>query len=423
MFLNFYGLNREPFHITPDPEFLFLSASHKEALGSILYGIEEKKGFITVTGAVGTGKTTILRACIDRLDRDRTKLIYIFNPVLAFEDLLKTIFGELNRDIVSHDETSLVNDLFVVLIEEYEKGNNVVLMIDEAQNMPLGTMERMRMLSNLETPKDKLLQIVMVGQPELGEILNRDELRQLSQRIALKSTIRNLTTRESRDYIAHRLSKAGAEKKALFTEGAIRVILKEAKGVPRIINILCDNALVSAYGYQKTPVSAAVAREIIRDFRHPVKKTARFFQLAGATGAAVLVGGVIYLVSVGNVVKSPGEIKKPVPVSLNSVTAQEKMVVSPPVIKRGSGLSVRNEPMSKQQQQVNLPPKSSVRAKRVAKKGESLSLLALEIYGRADKDVLEAVKRRNPSVTNLDTIEADTEIVFPEVDRKTVKRR
>jgi len=166
MYLAFYGLKKQPFHLTPDPEFLYLSPSHKEALAAIIYGIEERKGFVAITGAVGVGKTTILRSYLESAERKRLKIIYIFNAKLTFEELLKTIYRELNLPLEGNDVVEMVNRLYEVLIKEYEEGNTVVLVVDEAQNMPVGTLESMRMISNLETSKDKLIQIVLVGQPE-----------------------------------------------------------------------------------------------------------------------------------------------------------------------------------------------------------------------------------------------------------------
>ncbi len=189
MYLNFYNLKKEPFHITPDPEFLYLSPSHKEALGSIIYGIEQKKGFVVIIGAVGVGKTTILRSYLDSVDKQHLKIIYIFNAKLTFEELVKMIYQELGIEIKTNDIFDMVNNLYRVLIDEYTKGNSVVVVIDEAQNVPLDTLESLRMLSNLETPKDKLLQIVLVGQPEFAMRLNIDKLSQLKQRIAIRSTI------------------------------------------------------------------------------------------------------------------------------------------------------------------------------------------------------------------------------------------
>ncbi len=189
MYLNFYGFKKEPFQITPDPEFLFLSPSHKEAMASIIYGIEGKKGFVAITGSVGVGKTTILRSYLDKVNREKLKIVYIFNANVSFSNLLKTIYQDLGIAAEANDVFLMVNQLHQELINIYKEGYNVVLIIDEAQNMPIETLENLRMLSNLETATEKLIQIVIIGQPEFEEMINRHELRQLKQRIAIKTVI------------------------------------------------------------------------------------------------------------------------------------------------------------------------------------------------------------------------------------------
>jgi len=267
MYQDFYRLKREPFHITPNPEFLFLSPSHKQALGSIVYGVRNRKGFIVITGEVGVGKTTILRSYLEGVAKQKTKVIYIFNTNVSFKNLLKTIYKELGLDPKSGDIVEMLNDLYQILMEEYKQGNTVLLIADEAQNMPIETLENLRMLSNLETSNDKLLQIVLIGQYEFEEILNLHELRQLKQRIVLRSNIVPLSQKESIAYIKHRLGKAALNGTEVFTKGAMKRIVKEAKGIPRLLNILCDNALITGFGYKKRPVNAKIVEEVITDFK------------------------------------------------------------------------------------------------------------------------------------------------------------
>ncbi len=265
MYLEFFGLQAKPFHTTPDPYFLYLSPSHKQALGSIIYGVKEKKGFIAVTGEVGLGKTTILRSFLAQIDQVNQQTIYLFNPNLSFANVLKKLLRELGHEPIEGGDAEVVDQLHMVLIDEYYKSKTVVLLIDDAQNMPVATLENLRMLSNLETSQDKLIQIVLLGQPELDSLLDRYELRQIRQRIALRATIHPLSEKESFQYIRHRLDKAGGVGKALFTNGALKRIVREAKGIPRRLNILCDNALVTALGYQKNPVTVHIAKEVIHD--------------------------------------------------------------------------------------------------------------------------------------------------------------
>ena len=175
MYQDYYRLKKEPFHITPDPEFLFLSPSHKQALGSIVYGVDNRKGFVVITGEVGVGKTTIVRSYLERVVKQQKKIIYIFNSNLSFGNLLKTIYKELGLDARTDDTVEMLDGLYQVLMEEYKQGNTVLLIVDEAQNMPIETLENIRMLSNLETSKIKLLQIVLIGQPEFEKMLNLHE--------------------------------------------------------------------------------------------------------------------------------------------------------------------------------------------------------------------------------------------------------
>jgi len=189
MYLDYYNLKKEPFQNSPDPDFLFLSPSHREALASIMYGVEQRKGFITIIGEVGVGKTSILRYYLERVVKENVKVIYIFNPALSFSALIKDVLQKQGISAKTDDHAELVNQFNQILIDRFKQRTNVVLIIDEAQNMPVETIESLRILSNLETSKDKLLQIVLVGQPELEDKLQLRELRQLRQRIAIKTTI------------------------------------------------------------------------------------------------------------------------------------------------------------------------------------------------------------------------------------------
>ncbi|MDR4494837.1 MAG: AAA family ATPase [Nitrospirales bacterium] len=265
MYLSFYGLKKEPFHTTPDPNFLYLSPTHKEALGAIIYGIEQRKGFISITGEVGVGKTTIIRAYLERPTTRTQKTIYIFNPVVSFHALLTTIFRSLEVEPRQSDLPEMVNQLHEILITEYRANSTVVLVIDEAQNMPVETLENLRMLSNLETVADKLIQIVLIGQPELNTLLDDPKLKALKQRIALRATICPLTPKECQAYIEHRVNLASHTGNPLFTKDAIKLLTQQAQGIPRRLNILCDNALITGYGRQRNPATVSEVREIIAD--------------------------------------------------------------------------------------------------------------------------------------------------------------
>ena len=308
MYLAYYGLLREPFHTTPDPHFLFLSPSHKEALGAIIYSIEKRKGFAAIIGEVGTGKTSIIRAYLERKTSQKQKTIYIFNPALSFHELLIAIFRGLELAPRYDNVTEMVNQLHEVLILEFQAGGTVVVVIDEAQNMPLETLENLRMLSNLETSTDKLIQIILLGQPELDSLLKQPALRQFQQRIAIWATICPLTEEESRTYIEHRIERAtttgtpllftkSADTPLLFTRNALNLIVRQAQGIPRRINILCDNALITGYGRQCKPVSVSVVKEIIGDVA--VKKEVIFSSnylkwAMGISAAIIVILGIIF---------------------------------------------------------------------------------------------------------------------------------
>jgi len=280
MYLDFYHLKREPFQVTPDPEFLYLSPSHKEALAAIVYGVEQRKGIIAVTGEVGTGKTTILRYYLDKADPERLKAAHVFNPAVSFPFLLQTIFLELGIPFESGETGEMVDRFHRYLIEEYEKDHTVVLFIDEAQNVPVETLENLRMLSNLESSEDKLLQIVLCGQTELESLLDRNELRQLKSRIAVRATISPLSRKESLAYIRHRLSRSSRKGYGIFTRAALERIVRKAKGNPRMINILCDNALITGYGYDEKSVGFRTVGEIIADMEGRSPSGIRVWALA-----------------------------------------------------------------------------------------------------------------------------------------------
>jgi general secretion pathway protein A len=265
--LEHFGLSREPFNITPDPGFLYLSASHQQALARLLYGIDARKGFIVLTGEVGTGKTTLIHALLKELEQRNTQSTLIFNTISQSKDLLRdmcedlgfTAFREDRQNV--HTYLKLVNQL---LLDSYHNGKNVTLILDEAQNLSPKVLESIRLLSNLETSDCKLLQIVMAGQPELAVKLNMPSLRQLKQRVVLYHHLKPLNLAECSEYIAKRVDIAGGTP-FIFTSKALEAIHACSGGIPRLINILCDNGLLTAYSMGEKRVSAAIIRDIADD--------------------------------------------------------------------------------------------------------------------------------------------------------------
>ena len=264
MYEQFFGFSQRPFNVTPDPRFLFMTDSHQEALASLLYGIQERRGFISVSGEVGTGKTTLLNYLLTVLDK-KVKTIFIFNTHIPFEDLLKEILRNLALRAVDGTKISMIRKLNLYLLKTLERNENVAILIDEAQNLSNEVLEELRMLSNMETGEAKLLQIVLVGQPELERKLNSQELRQLKQRIGIRRQIRPLTGEESRQYIDDRLQKMGSKTEDIFTPEALDLICRYSAGIFRNINIICDNAFLIAYALKKKPIDAAIVREVFGD--------------------------------------------------------------------------------------------------------------------------------------------------------------
>lgn len=262
MYLSFYGLRETPFAPTPDPKFLFQSARHREALAQLIYGVRERKGFIVLTGEIGTGKTTLLRTLLERLNAD-TPVAYVHNSALNIEGLLEYVLQDWGVKSTANSHAQRLFELNEFLIDQHRKGGTPVLVIDEAQNLSVETLEAVRMLSNFETTNQKLMQILLVGQPELRVKLDLPELRQLKQRIGLRCHIAPLSAEETRLYIRHRLRIAGAIDAGIFTDGAIQKVTDYSGGTPRVINIVCDHCLLSGFADSKKRIDAGTVTEAI----------------------------------------------------------------------------------------------------------------------------------------------------------------
>ena len=262
MYLDFYGLTEKPFNATPDPKFLHLTPGHREALAQLLYGVQDGKGFIVLTGEVGTGKTTLLHTLRQRLN-GQTAVSFVFNSTLPFDGILEYMLEDFGITKAGESQAQRLIALNKFMIERRRAGQNTVLILDEAQNLNPTTLEQVRLLSNFETPTDKLLQILLVGQPELKAKLNLPELRQLKQRIGLRCTIPPLTPEETRLYIRKRLRVAGAEDLKLFTDRAVERIAEYAEGIPRLVNIVCDHCLVFAFADQKRQIDRHIVEQAI----------------------------------------------------------------------------------------------------------------------------------------------------------------
>jgi general secretion pathway protein A len=264
MYEDFYGLKALPFNITPDPRYLFFSNGHREAFEHIIFGITQKKGFIQITGEVGAGKSTICRAVLEELN-EHTATALILNPVMTGIQLLRSVLRELHLDDRGNDRVRLTDRLNVFLLERADADEEVVLLIDEAQDMSPELLEQVRLLSNLETDDRKLLQIVLVGQPELRTMLASNSLRQLSQRITIRYHLEPIRRDEIKSYILHRLQVAGSNGRPSFTPAALRAIHRHSRGVPRLINAVCDKTLLCGYVEGRDRLGYWQVRRAIRE--------------------------------------------------------------------------------------------------------------------------------------------------------------
>lgn len=273
MYLEFYGLKKRPFDMTPDPAFFFPSQKHTEALASLIYAVKEKRGFVVITGEIGSGKTTVCRTLLQRLD-PAAKAAVITNTTLTAKQLLETICDQFGLITHRQNKVALVGELNRFLTEHNEAGNTVVLILDEAQDLSVKALEEIRLISNIETNTQKLVQIMLLGQPELREKLNRPDLEQLRQRISLRYHLSSLSREETRRYVEHRLSVAGDQGRVKFTKGATDSLYEFSKGVPRLINVVCDQALLMGYLRETRRIDEKIVREIAAEFSFSAEEQA-----------------------------------------------------------------------------------------------------------------------------------------------------
>lgn len=264
MYHKLYEFKEPPFNLTPNSRFFYNSPKHMEALSTLVYAIEERKGFVVITGDIGSGKTTVCRALLNKLNR-RTKTALINNTHISGKDLLTTVLEDLEVDFIPGPKSKLLSQLNEYLIEQLHRGDNVVLIIDEAQNLSPMVLEEVRMLSNLETENEKLIQIIFLGQPELKKKLALSCLEQLRQRIAVFYHLTPLNAVETKDYVVHRLRLASDSNREYFNPEALDLVYQFSKGVPRLINQICDSALLSGFIYDKKVIDAALMEEVIRE--------------------------------------------------------------------------------------------------------------------------------------------------------------
>lgn len=299
MYTKYFGFSEKPFTLTPNPRFIFLSKNHKEAFAHLFYGINNHYGFIELTGEIGTGKTTVLRTLLEQLNEESYRSALIFSPCMSGVELLRLINNEFGIDSSSEHSNELIAELNRFLLCENSRGRTVVLVIDESQNLQPEVLEQIRLISNLETENDKLVQIILAGQPELEHLLDRPDLRQLNQRIAVRYKLRPMSCDETRSYIRQRMEVAGDTGGVNFSAAAFRMIYLATQGVPRMINILCDRCLLIAYGNEKRRISVFTVLQGMREVLNRRLVRRLLFAVSGITFCLIAVV-VFWFISTGH---------------------------------------------------------------------------------------------------------------------------
>lgn len=263
----YFGLAQNPFNISPDPEFLYRSPQHEEALANLIYGVRGRKGFIVLTGEVGTGKTTMLECLRDYLDSQRIEFAFIFNSRLSPDQFFDMMAYDFDLQCDRKSKTEVLFALHQLLVNQSERGRTCVLIVDEAHNLEWEVLEEIRLLGNLENRQGKLLQVVLAGQPELDRKLDAPNLRQLKQRIVLRCSLNPLTVEETAAYIETRLARAGMPNQAIFSPDLIQEIHFRSRGIPRLVNLVCDNLLVTAFAMEQRTANFEMLEEVCQDLR------------------------------------------------------------------------------------------------------------------------------------------------------------
>jgi type II secretory pathway predicted ATPase ExeA len=313
MYEDYYGFTEKPFSLTPDPKFLFKSESHANAFELLQYAVRRREGFVVITGDIGTGKTTLCRALLEQIDRN-TFTALVLNPFLSEEDLLKLIlqdFGVVSRDDVKRgrlanvSKQELIETLYDFLLSLLPLRASAVLIIDEAQNLPMPVLEQIRILSNLETDKDKLLQIVLVGQLNLNPLLKAPQMRQLDQRVSIRYELRPLSRDEVAAYVSHRLTVAGASSSVTFHPKALDLMHERTQGIPRLVNLVCDRSLLAAYSVRTNRISADMLYQAVESLELVEERPSRFKWLRRRASLAVIAAGAVSLAAVASTAVPP----------------------------------------------------------------------------------------------------------------------
>jgi general secretion pathway protein A len=441
MYNAFFGLSEKPFELLPDPKFLFLTTSHRRIIASVMEEIRNRKGFISITGEVGTGKTTLIRYLLARFENvEKRKTAFIFHPTISFKELLKNILLELNLEVMNSDKKSLLHQLNEYLIQMDFWDETLIIIIDEAQDLPSEVMGELGML-----PRSTTLQIVFVGQPEFEDKLNLQGLRQLKQRIGIKHQIRVFSEEESENYINHRLRLVRSSSSERFTPKAISMICSYARGIPRIINTLCDNAFLMGYSLSRKKIDADIIREVIKDMEGPLSQKTFFSSIVTAikefrlspprlnsllSKASLVVlsflclGGFVFLIDRYfqplpaktwgiKSPRSPYVDTKPSSTSPPHQGPAALKPASPEFAKLGSP----NAPltfMSEEDQSTKIV---------TVKRGDTISSLTEIYYGMANQTLMDFILDLNPEITDVHLILVDQKIKIPKVTKELLSTK
>ena len=455
MYNKLYGFSEKPFEVTPNPKFLFLSTSHKEALDTMVKGIKNRWGFICITGEAGTGKTTLIHSLLNKLD-EKVKTVFIFHTLITFKELLTNILLELDLEVIEKSKEALLKHLVQYLLYKLGKDETLAVIIDEAQNLSKEVMGEIGKLSELEAQIAVRLQIVFVGQPEFEDKLNLPGLRQLNQMIGIRRKINTLTEEESKEYIEHRLKLVGSSSSEILTPKAISMVISYAQGIPRVINILCDNAFLIGYGLSRKKVDTDIIREVIKNMEGPVphqaipnriEKMIKEFRLTPLAKKSfprriffvflslLFLGGLGFLIY-GFFQRGSLSTRSIESISDSRVhTETSSISPSPPTVeeqpsKVDSGIPPIERELGpiESPQQIVLAPTSSTasKAKDVfeelieVQKGENISLLAHKYYRMVNTTLIDLILDANPEITNAHFITVNQKIKLPKITDETL---
>jgi general secretion pathway protein A len=437
MYNSYFGFSVSPFSVTPDPSFFYTNPVYQEAYANLRYGIEAKKGFIVITGEVGTGKTTLLRKLMHNLE-GTIDSVFIFNTYLNFTELLQVILYDLGLAPKEPNKVTMLQELYDYLITQLKQAHIVSVLVDEAQNLSDEALEGLRLLSNLETDQEKLIQIVLMGQPELQARLDRPSLRQLKQRVALQCRLVPLKDEEVGPYIDFRLRAAGYKGKDLFYRDAFRQIAFYSNGIPRLVNIICDNALLCVYARSQRTVSADIIKEVARDLRlgsevevtqaettpsvlpktapetpvgeaandvpqHKVRRRARvgveaFLVILGFVAVASLFDPRNFLTTAGRGLE----------VAKHNLNQWVLLITNQEAVPKKANAEVKSE---RKEQRITVPP------------GSSIYKIANDTYGTNTALGMDLIKEFNPEIKNLNRVAAGRDLLLPSLRPETLIRR